>query len=92
MEDLDFLEIGARPEAQKHAIAQRQEVANLYLEAFERNAAGRRLLEMWIDQDFNQPVPVNAPHTQYAAVEARRAFIRGIRTQIELARQGISVG
>lgn len=88
----DWLEIDEPQDRNKVAAEKAMEIANLYLDAFERNHSGRRLLEMWIDADFNQFVPVNAPHTQYAAVEARRAFIRGIRGQIELARQGISVG
>jgi hypothetical protein len=92
MSDEDWLNIERPAGAQQQNVEKALEIANLYFDAFERNAAGRRLLEMWIDADFNQAVPVNAPHTQYAAVEARRAFIRGIRGQIDLARQGISVG
>lgn len=92
MVDEDWLSLDQPAGAQKQNAEKAQEIANLYFEAFERNAAGRRLLEMWIDADFNQAVPTNAPHTQYAAVEARRAFIRGIKGQIEFARRGISVG
>jgi hypothetical protein len=62
--------------------------ARLYFDAFVTNPAGAELLKQWTERDFYEPVAVNAPHTQYAAVEARRAFIRGIHTQIGLAKSG----
>ncbi len=62
--------------------------ARLYFDAFVTNPAGAELLKQWTERDFYEPVSVNAPHTQYAAVEARRAFIRGIHTQIALAKSG----
>lgn len=84
MED-SFGEISpSRKETLDKAMAQ----ARLYFDAFVVSPAGAELLKQWTERDFYEPVAVNAPHTQYAAVEARRAFIRGIHAQIGLAKTG----
>ena len=64
------------------------EVARMYHECFVMSPAGSKLLQMWTERDFNEPVPVDASINRYAAVEARRAFIRGIHRQIPLAKTG----
>jgi hypothetical protein len=61
------------------------EFAQLYEAAFVKNPAGAMLLKQWDKTHRRRRVPVNAPITEYAAVEAVRDFIEGIYGQIELA-------
>ncbi len=59
--------------------------AKLYLAAFVHNPSGVRLLAEWEERVLRKPTPVNAPHTEYAANEAVRQFVLGIKQQIALA-------
>jgi hypothetical protein len=62
-----------------------REFSELYVAAFVRNVAGAELLSQWTKGLGNKRTPVNAPHTEYAANEAVRAFIDSIHEQIRLA-------
>lgn len=53
---------------------------------FEQDPRARALLEMWHNTLAQKRTPVNAPHTEYAANEAVRAFVEGIYANIKLAR------
>ena len=81
---LDAGDTGVSPEMKAAGV----EVARLYHECFVMSPAGSKLLQMWTERDFNEPVPVDASINRYAAVEARRDFIRGIHRQIALAKTG----
>jgi hypothetical protein len=85
----DWMDIGPRTDQQAN-VDKANEVARFYYEAFVANPSGAKLLEMWTDRDFYQVVPVNSSVNVYAAVEARRDFIRQIHNQIKLATRGIS--
>ena len=61
------------------------EYAKLYLATFVHTPAGARLLAEWEERVLRKPTPVNAPHTEYAANEAVRQFVLGIKQQIALA-------
>lgn len=61
------------------------EEAKRYVDVFVANEAGRALLADWTERLMNKRVPTNAPHTEYAAVEAVRDFIALIHRQIKLA-------
>jgi hypothetical protein len=62
------------------------EVSRLYL-VFETHPQAKQLLAMWEDACSRKRTPINAPHTQYAADEAIRSFVAGIRNEIAKARQ-----
>lgn len=62
--------------------------AKMYTALFEHNPLGRQLLEHWTTTLANKRTSVNAPHTEYAANEAVRAFIQGIHDQIKLSKDG----
>lgn len=86
MED-DFLDIGGMrvdPEQKTAAMIE----ARLYFDAFVTNPAGAEILKRWTERDFNEPVAVDSSIQRYAAVEARRAFIRGIHNWINVAKTG----
>ena len=78
--------VGVRVEQHRKAV----EHAKLYVEVFVRNEAGRKLLEQWTTGFAKKRTPVNAPHTEYAANEAVRAFIEGIHDQIRFASKDAS--
>lgn len=61
--------------------------ARRYVDVFVATEAGRALLADWTERLMNQRVPVNAPHTQYAATEAVRSFIAQIHAQIKVAQK-----
>lgn len=86
MDDLDFLEGPAKDEV----TTKEREFAQLYVEVFVNNPQGARLLQQWEEGFFWKPTPINAPIQQYAADEAMRQFIRGIRGQIRLVQQARS--
>lgn len=70
------------------ANAQRNEAidyAQLYVATFVHTPAGAKLLADWDARLLHKRIPVNAPHTEYAAVEAVRQFVHDIHSQIELA-------
>lgn len=85
-DDLAFLD---GPEKSDPSIAER-EFAQLYVEVFVHNPAGAKVLAQWERGVFWKMTPTNAPVTQYAADEALRQFIRGIRGQIERVAQARS--
>lgn len=78
----DFLDdpVGVAEDLQKET-----ELAQHYVSAFVHNPSGKALLELWTKTLMNKRVSTNAPHTEYAATEAVRAFVAGIHGQIELA-------
>ena len=79
----DFLDISDEVrESQRESAV---DYAKYYLAAFVHNPAGARLLAEWEERVLRKPTPVNAPHTEYAANEAVRQFILGIKQQITLA-------
>jgi hypothetical protein len=83
---LDFLD---GPVKQEVTTAE-QEFAQLYVEVFQNNAQGARLLKQWEDGVFWKMTPTDASVQRYAADEALRQFIRGIRGQIKLVLQARS--
>jgi hypothetical protein len=58
---------------QQHAKA--VEFAKLYVETFVLNPSGAELLKHWDTTLLRYRIPVNATINEYAAVEARRAFV-----------------
>lgn len=79
----DFLDDGIDQRIEQHdkALA----FAKLYVATFVNNEAGRELLAHWTNTYAQRRTPVNAPHTEYAANEALRAFIQGLHDQIHIA-------
>lgn len=71
-------------QAEQHAKA--VEFAKLYVETFVFNPSGAKLLQHWDKTLLRYRVPVNATINEYAAVEARRAFIQQIHNELEFAR------
>ena len=82
----DFLDTSDIERERQHALA--VDYARLYTSAFVDNPAGATLLADWTERLLNKRIPINAPHTEYAAVEAVRAFVHDIHQQIEMARRG----
>lgn len=78
----DFLDTGEHREQQRTTAV---EYAKLYVAAFVANPAGAQLLREWDERCVRKRVAVNAPHTEYAAVEAVRQFVIGIHDQIRMA-------
>jgi hypothetical protein len=79
--DVRDAEVVLVPEGQK---AEALEFARLFL-CFVDDARGRALLDHWEKTLRRRRIPVNAPHTEYAAVEAVRDFIESIHRYIEFA-------
>lgn len=86
----DWLDVSApqaaQPITQEERHAKAVEFAKLYVEAFVFNPSGAKLLEHWDTTLLRYRVPVNATINEYAAVEARRAFVQQIHNEIEFAR------
>lgn len=59
--------------------------AQNYVAVFVHAPQGATLLKHWTETYAKKRTPVNAPHTEYAANEAVRAFIEGIHDQIRRA-------
>lgn len=78
---LDGMEETAAAKARNDAI----DYAQLYVATFVDNPAGARLLADWDARLLHKRIPVNAPHTEYAAVEAVRQFVHDIHAQLDLA-------
>lgn len=78
----DFLDVSGVREEQRVAAL---DYSKLYQYTFVDNPAGARLLKEWEERLVRKAVPVNAPITEYAAVEAVRAFVNGIVAQIKFA-------
>lgn len=81
----DFLSLEESKEQRSLRIAMVKEFAQLYVAAFVHNPAGAKLLAHWDKTLLRRRVPVNAPHTEYAAAEAVRDFVAKIQEQIEIA-------
>jgi hypothetical protein len=81
--DDDFLSTGTEQQAQMRNDA--VDYAKLYVAAFVHTPAGAKLLADWDQRLLHKRIPVNAPHTEYAAVEAVRQFVHDIHAQIALA-------
>lgn len=62
------------------------EFAQLYYATFVQNSAGAALLKHWVETIEQRDVPPTASHAEFAYWESRRAMVRGILRQIELAR------
>ena len=82
----NWLDDQAQEAARAQAELKSLEVSRLYL-VFETHPAAKQLLEMWEDACLRKRTPVNAPHTQYAADEAIRSFVAGVRNEIAKAKQ-----
>jgi hypothetical protein len=78
----DFLDITSDTgrEAQRDKAL---DFAKLYLVFTE--GRGKQLLEFWTSTIEAVDTSADSSHAQYAYAEGRRAFIRGIKRQIELA-------
>ena len=87
MSNVDFLSLKDPAASERHAAA--RSYAHRYVETFVNNPAGAQLLADWDQRLGQKRVPVNAPHTEYAAIEAGRAFIADIHAQIKLAQTEI---
>lgn len=81
----DFLDIGSSDQAREQQIAEGRRIASLYT-VFETDERAKELLKLWDTTLRRKRTPVNAPVTEYAANEAVRAFVEGIYTQLEIAR------
>jgi hypothetical protein len=81
----DFLALEESKEQRDLRVAMAKEFAQLYVAAFVHNPSGAKLLAHWDQTLLRKRVPVNAPHTEYAAVEAVRDFVAKIQEQINLA-------
>lgn len=79
--EFDFDETPEAAQTRKLAL----DFANMYVVLFVHNTIGVQLLKHWEDSLMNKRTPVNAPLTEYAANEAVRAFIAGIKGQIKIA-------
>lgn len=76
----------AETEAARAQIEQKGlEVSRLYM-VFETHPQAKQLLAMWEEACLRKRTPINAPHTQYAADEAIRSFVAGIRNEIAKAK------
>lgn len=80
----DWLDEGKNEQQRAELQAKAIEFAELYL-VFEQDPRAMALLEHWDEHYRRKRTPVNAPHTEYAANEAMRAFIEGIHEQIRFA-------
>lgn len=84
-EGRDWFE-GEAEKAQEEQKAKAISFAQIYL-VFVNNPRAKELLEHWEATLVNKQTPVSAPLQVYAADEAVRDFIRGIRRQIALAQE-----
>lgn len=76
----------AQPLTREQQHAKAVEFAKLYVETFVLNSSGAELLKHWDTTLLRYRIPVNATINEYAAVEARRAFVQQIHNEIEFAR------
>ena len=83
--DVDWLEgdIDAVKAKQRD---QALEVAETYL-VFADTPRAIRLLELWEENLVNKQTPVDSSVQRYAADEAVRDFVRGIRRQIKMVQE-----
>ncbi len=64
------------------------ELAKLY-DIFVDTPRGQELLKHWEKTILNLSTPVESSHQRYAAEEAVRDFVRGIKRQIKLAQERV---
>lgn len=64
------------------------EFAALYVQAFEHNPAGAKLLDYWIKTTIMRPTVLGRSHAEDGIREGRADFVRGILQQIEIAKRG----
>ncbi len=83
---LDWLDEKSSETARAQLEQKAREASRLYM-VFEQHPVAKQLLAMWEEACLHKRTATNAPHTQYAADEAVRGFVSGIRRQIELAKQ-----
>lgn len=77
----------AAPDAQRSKLKKEAiEFAQLYL-VFAQDGRAKALLEHWEKTIEEKCVPPTASHAEFAYAEGRRVFVRGIRQQLELAKQ-----
>lgn len=81
----DYLSLGQDEAIVSKARNDAIDYAQLYVAVFVHTEAGKRLLADWDARLLHRRIPVNAPHTEYAAVEAVRQFVHDIHAQIDLA-------
>lgn len=80
----DWLDSDEEKIARAEQVAKAREFAQNYL-VFEQDGRARALLEHWEQTLLGKRTPVNATIQEYAAAEAVRAFVAGIKHQIALA-------
>jgi hypothetical protein len=78
-------QVDSKPLTQEEQHSKAVEFAKTYVEAFVLNPAGAKLLQHWDTTLLRYRIPVNATINEYAAVEARRAWVQQIYNQIEFA-------
>lgn len=83
---VDWLDPAAMEIARAQAEQKMLEVSRLYL-IFETHPVAKQLLEMWEEACLNKRTPVEASINRYAADEAVRAHVAGIRLQIAKAKE-----
>lgn len=83
----DWLDEDSIANARANQGALRLEFARNYL-VFETDSRARALLDHWEQHVLNKRTPVGASIQQYAADEAVRAFVHGIREQLRIAHEG----
>ncbi len=83
---LDFPE--ETPEEREKREENQMRFAQRYL-VFETNEQARAIMEYWEETFVNRPTPVEAPIQVYAADQALRSLVIGIKRQIKLAKEGI---
>lgn len=83
--DDDFLAVPEDAKIKEDRQRKELEFSQLYVAAFVHNPAGAALLAHWTQVYAKKRTPVNAPHTEYAANEALRAFVEGVQEQIRFA-------
>ena len=86
----DWLE-GDREEKQEALKAQALETAQLYL-VFEEAPRAVQLLQMWEERLIEVETPDESSLQKFAADNALRRFVVGIKRQIKLAKEGFDRG
>jgi hypothetical protein len=81
----DWLGEQAAADAVREQRAEGFRIAQLYT-VFETDERAREILRIWDTTLLRRRTSVNAPHTEYAANEALRAFVDGIHEQLRLAK------
>ena len=85
--EVDWLE-GDIEQKRAEQHAQAVEFAKTY-EIFVDTPRGQELLRVWEESILNLSTPIDSSVQKYAADEAVRDFIRGIKRQIKLAQERV---